>query len=137
MVYLASQEIRKNQILLMTKDREEDKIACFKHIRLIIKDKSNSYQPPSMGARSEDVSTLGAVGGITGAVIRTNEANGSEKSVRGDDRPSTGADRHRGAGPGTSSVYDRRPAHNRLASLSAGESSDVSCAGRALDVCGS
>lgn len=55
----ASQNIRRNQLPLMKKAREEGKIAFFRHTRLIIKDRSNNYHLPSSGSHSGVASTGG------------------------------------------------------------------------------
>ena len=79
----ASLEIRRSQMPLMKKAREEGKVAFFRHTRLIIKDKSSNYQPLGGSYRSEDVSSRAAVGVDTGAM-----ADG-DSSVSGKDAVST------------------------------------------------
>lgn len=81
----ASLEIRKSQVPLMKKAREEGKIAFFRHTKLIIKNRSNNYQ--SLGTRMNEatsggssaagdgVSTHGPVRDVSGAVVRTAEAD--------------------------------------------------------------
>ncbi|KAK3896124.1 hypothetical protein Pcinc_000192 [Petrolisthes cinctipes] len=79
-----SQEIRKSQIPLMKKARAEGKIAFFKHTRLIIKDKSDNYQPQD-SSRNEGVSTHEEKSDVTEAVDRTGarDCKPPDDSIRG------------------------------------------------------
>ncbi|KAK3875542.1 hypothetical protein Pcinc_019591 [Petrolisthes cinctipes] len=68
----------------MKKARAEGKIAFFKHTRLIIKDKSDNYQPQD-SSRNEGVSTHEATSDVTEAVDRTGASDGKppDDSIRG------------------------------------------------------